>query len=193
MREYTRGGEGDWRPETNAGVRKRRVPGSRLVRRSSPAIPAHAPIHHYTTRFHGIRTVRTSNHGDSAGVFGPGGNSCDRPASIGSFGKLLENESVPPVEVAALPATTWAEPRMPRKVSKKFAAAFGTLSGTAGAKPSANRQRVVAPDTLVRIVLDRQCMNCTCRARCTGLIPCPPPPTAPVNGKAVNVRREAGT
>ena len=58
MREYTRGGEGDWRPETNAGVRKRRVPGSRLVRRSSRV--------------------------------------ADRPASIGSFGKLLENESVPP-------------------------------------------------------------------------------------------------
>ena len=48
---------------------------------------------------------------------------------------------------------------MPRKVSKKFAAAFGTLSGTVGAKPPANRHRVVAPDTLVRIVLDRQCME----------------------------------
>ena len=48
---------------------------------------------------------------------------------------------------------------MPRKVSKKFAPAFGTPPDTAGAQPPAGRQRVVAPDTLVRIALDRQCME----------------------------------
>ena len=42
------------------------------------AVPAKAPIHHFTTRFHGIRTVRASNHGDSAGVFELSGNSCNR-------------------------------------------------------------------------------------------------------------------
>ena len=48
---------------------------------------------------------------------------------------------------------------MPRKVSKKFAPAFGTPPDTAGVQPPAGRQRVVAPDTLVRIALDRQCME----------------------------------
>ena len=48
---------------------------------------------------------------------------------------------------------------MPRKVSKKFAAAFGAPLDIAGAKPPAGRQRVAAPDTLVRIALDRQCME----------------------------------
>ena len=48
---------------------------------------------------------------------------------------------------------------MPRTTSKKFAVAFRALSETIGAPPPVVPERVVAPDVLVRIDLDRQCLE----------------------------------
>lgn len=47
---------------------------------------------------------------------------------------------------------------MPRKTSRKFTA-FGAPSGTAGATPTATPERVVEPDTLVRVDIDGQCLE----------------------------------
>ena len=46
--------------------------------------------------------------------------------------------------------------RMPRKTSKKFAAAFRASSATESPEPSAGPRRTAVPDTLVRIDLDLQ-------------------------------------
>ena len=59
----------------------------------------------------------------------------------------------------ARPETFQAESRMPRKTSKKFAAAFRAPPAPAGPEPPANAERAVAPDTLVRIDLGRQCLE----------------------------------
>ena len=54
---------------------------------------------------------------------------------------------------------------MPRKISKKFAAAFRAHSEVADASPPAAPERVVASDTLIRIDLDRQCLELHVRGR----------------------------
>ena len=53
----------------------------------------------------------------------------------------------------------WVDPRMPRKTSKKFASAFRAAprSRSGGASPA--RQRACASDILVRVDLDRQCLE----------------------------------
>ena len=54
---------------------------------------------------------------------------------------------------------------MPRKTSKKFAAAFRALPGAAGADRPSVPDRVAAPRTWVRIDLDRQCLELHVRGR----------------------------
>ena len=54
---------------------------------------------------------------------------------------------------------------MPRKISKKFAAAFCAPPEAADAPPPATPERVAASDTLIRIDLDRQRLELHVRGR----------------------------
>ena len=69
------------------------------------------------------------------------------------------------------PATMWVEPRMPRKTSKKFASAFRAAPGSGSGEASPARRRAAASDTLVRVDLDRQCLELRVRGEVRGTWP----------------------
>ena len=60
---------------------------------------------------------------------------------------------------------------MPRKLSKKFASAFRAAPGSGSGGPSPARQRAAASDTLVRVDLDRQCLELRVRGEVRGTWP----------------------